>query len=527
MPLKRGPQGLAKSAKRKKTEKKETPSTSSSATTSAAAAGGEEEEQATIEISEDVDPDDELGQLYALHTTYLKSSRSNPKLLYAIVHECDRQLRNAKEPLPAKFHRVYAETLSMLSVFAKSKKKSKSGTRTTKPDDEKKQEQIQQPASSSGATDTPEDFLLAAVERAQIGLETYPESIDLVALRCETHLSIVELKLKPAARSSKAVADCVYAIQSAFDDYDRTVELFGKIAEPPKVEAAARKQPLGPVNESESSDERFEKLKERIKEAVERPIERSEKSTTPQKEEATPLSSTSGDVELTWDRLRQILTRISKILEITLETGFVSARCPEFYTWIEDRLAKEIERCPNSQLYRTISEYYLVRGNPFLAIAEAGFDSDSDEDDSDGDSIERAKSNKDEDKAEYVSAVKKAKEYLELASDYYCMADSDDDPDSIVTFAETLITYANLLSDETKQGEMYDLAVQQLEKAQAAGIGDYTEMINELKCMDGELGRMLIMSDDDDDDEDDEGFGSEISVDWDEDEDDSEDDVVV
>jgi hypothetical protein len=32
-------------------------------------------EQETIELPEDVDPEDELGQLYALHSGYLKSTK--------------------------------------------------------------------------------------------------------------------------------------------------------------------------------------------------------------------------------------------------------------------------------------------------------------------------------------------------------------------------------------------------------------------------------------------------------------------
>lgn len=235
----------------------------------------------------------------------------SPKLLHAIVHECDRQLRNASQPLPPKFHKVYAESLSMLSVFAKKKKSSKPHNKTIP------EESVA--SSSSGTTDSPEDFLLAAIERAEIALETYPKSIDLLALRCETFLSLVELKLKHSSKSSKDVEGCIYSIQSAINDYDKAHDLFTTLN----------------------------------------------------------IEEKSSQTEVTDDRLLRILTRMSKVFETTLETEFISARCPEYYTWIETHLQTELSLNPSlSILKRILGELYLARANPYLAISEMRFESD-------------------------------------------------------------------------------------------------------------------------------------------------------
>ncbi|KAK9316677.1 negative regulator of Ofd1/Enhancer of translation termination 1 [Lipomyces starkeyi] len=392
-----GPQGLAKSSKRRKVANENSVAV----------------EQETIELPEDVDPEDELGQLYALHSGYLKSTKESPKLLYAIVHECDRQLRNSKTLLPPKFHKVYAEALSMLSVFAK-KKKSRSTPVASG----------EQSAASSA--DSPEDFLLASIERAQIGLEAYPKSIDILVVRCETYLALVELKLKNSAKS-KNVEGCVSAIQNATKDYDVALKLLTELQ---------RK-----FTENGNKDEEDAK----------------------------------GDVdatEITPEHLVKVLRRLSKVLETTLESDFIAERFPDLYTWNEDRWAAELHNAPEDKLlHRGLGEFYLARAYPYVATVESQFEEDSS--DSEDEELDKQPSN---------IALEQAKQFLSKSLKHLYAAESEEDDGAfLAVIAEAQISLANLESEEDKQNKLYAEAIKRLLKAQELGAGDFTDMINELQ----------------------------------------------
>ncbi|KAK9484507.1 negative regulator of Ofd1/Enhancer of translation termination 1 [Lipomyces starkeyi] len=392
-----GPQGLAKSSKRRKVANEDSVAV----------------EQETIELPEDVDPEDELGQLYALHSGYLKSTKESPKLLYAIVHECDRQLRNSKTLLPPKFHKVYAEALSMLSVFAK-KKKSKSTPVASG----------EQSAASSA--DSPEDFLLASIERAQIGLEAYPKSIDILVVRCETYLALVELKLKNSAKS-KNVEGCVSAIQNATKDYDVALKLLTELQRE--------------FTEDGNKDEEDAK----------------------------------GDVdatEITPEHLVKVLRRLSKVLETTLESDFIAERFPDLYTWNEDRWAAELHNAPEDKfLHRGLGEFYLARAYPYVATVESQFEEGNS--DSEDEELDKQPSN---------IALEQARQFLSKSLKHLYAAESEEDDGAfLAVIAEAQISLANLESEEDKQNKLYAEAIKRLLKAQELGAGDFTDMINELQ----------------------------------------------
>ncbi|KAK9464889.1 nuclear pore complex subunit Nro1-domain-containing protein [Lipomyces arxii] len=195
MATKRGPLGLAKSAKKNKRSKRTTEP--------------EEEAEETFEIPEDVDPDDELGQLFALYDNIDKSDPWDPRIFHAIVHECDRILRNSESSeLPARFHVAYARALFMLASFAKIKKKSK--TKSKKPD--------------RVTEEGPEDFIQAALERSAIGLEQYPDSFELRFSRCRYRVAFATLKLTESI-DDESVTTCVPRLQEINEDFVETVKL--------------------------------------------------------------------------------------------------------------------------------------------------------------------------------------------------------------------------------------------------------------------------------------------------------------
>lgn len=80
--------------------------------------------QLTVELAEEADADDDLGQLKALWKTYADGERNNELMVNGVIHECDRILRahdNAENTdrieLPDFFHAIYGQALAELAKF--------------------------------------------------------------------------------------------------------------------------------------------------------------------------------------------------------------------------------------------------------------------------------------------------------------------------------------------------------------------------------------------------------------------------
>ncbi|KAK9474916.1 negative regulator of Ofd1/Enhancer of translation termination 1 [Dipodascopsis tothii] len=181
MGAKRAPQGLSKASKRSKTEKVEP-------------------EEATIELPDGIDPEDEVGAMAALLDTYRQSDRDSPKVLHAVVHEADRILRNstAPEALPAQFHQTYSAALLYLSAFAKKK---------------------------NDKTEGPEDFIAAAIERASLGLEHHTGHVGLLLARAEANIAGVERKTRSA--KAKSIEAAIPYYRAAREDYEAAASAAG------------------------------------------------------------------------------------------------------------------------------------------------------------------------------------------------------------------------------------------------------------------------------------------------------------
>ncbi|CAI5756765.1 unnamed protein product [Candida verbasci] len=119
----------------------------------------EQEGQLTVELPEEVDPNDELGQLKGLYQSYL--SDKSELILNGIIHECDRLLRNKKEGdevLPALFYSIYGKSLNELSQFCEN-------------------------------TREISDFISNGLERIDNGLEKYPKDADLLFAKAKIILN--------------------------------------------------------------------------------------------------------------------------------------------------------------------------------------------------------------------------------------------------------------------------------------------------------------------------------------------------
>lgn len=156
--------GLGKVAKSKK-QKTDTPSQEDPVAET-------KQDELTVELNEELDANDDLGQLKALWKVYNEGDKENELVVNGLIHECDRILRKysnseelKKEVLPEEFYSIYALALSSLPQYNN--------------DDESKIKQ----------------FFDAAIERADIGLEKYAESIALNFTKCKILLNLIPLKI--------------------------------------------------------------------------------------------------------------------------------------------------------------------------------------------------------------------------------------------------------------------------------------------------------------------------------------------
>lgn len=119
------------------------------------------EESMSIELSDDVDVNDAMGQLKVLWRNFIASEERNELMVNAVVHECDRMLRKLDSMKEGKiddeqivlvgdFYGIYALALSSLAFFH---------------------------------TENPEqviEYFKAAEDRIETGKNLYPESISIL-----------------------------------------------------------------------------------------------------------------------------------------------------------------------------------------------------------------------------------------------------------------------------------------------------------------------------------------------------------
>ncbi|ODQ63361.1 hypothetical protein NADFUDRAFT_62911 [Nadsonia fulvescens var. elongata DSM 6958] len=218
--------GLKKAtkAKKQKTSADDATSKPVNTVTPEGLASEEQQDQITIELGEDIDAEDEISQLVALYDTWKKSPQESPKpLLFGVIHECDRLLRNedAKSPLPVGFHNIYALSLLDMAEFAE-----KSAEKVSKKN-KKKQDKDQDV--SKPKEDTSDAFIKAAIERVTLGLEKHKNSPVLLLTKAKAKVALVDDMMKFCASDARyqTAKAAVSILSDAVKDYEtaeKTIE---------------------------------------------------------------------------------------------------------------------------------------------------------------------------------------------------------------------------------------------------------------------------------------------------------------
>lgn len=138
----------------------------------------------TVELNQETDANDELAQLKALWKTYLISKKENELVVNGIIHECDRLLRNSKiggekdgVELDAGFYAIYALALAELANF------------------------------NAAEHVKVVEFFDAAIERVDLGLEHFADSVELLFTKSKILIDQVPLQYISQVEIDSEVGD--------------------------------------------------------------------------------------------------------------------------------------------------------------------------------------------------------------------------------------------------------------------------------------------------------------------------------
>lgn len=136
------------------------------------------ENQLTVELDEEIDPNDAVGQVSALWRTFSQSDDKNELMVNGIIHECDRILRKAHNEqklddnevieLSGRFYAIYAQALAALAFFHTEEAKKVA------------------------------EFFKEASDRIELGKKAFPELVEL--LFAEARILMNKIPLTEVAR---------------------------------------------------------------------------------------------------------------------------------------------------------------------------------------------------------------------------------------------------------------------------------------------------------------------------------------
>lgn len=462
--------------------------------------GPNAEAQVTIEIEGD-DPDNELAQLKGMYKafTFEEDEETAVKLLHGVIHECDGMLRNCPQdkPLPASFHDVYALALLGMARF----------------EDGNGEEEEEEPLNSNS-----KEFILAALDRADRGLEYEKDSWELLFTRAKINMALADELLSsadPLVRYSIGCDKVIPILDEAINDYENAERIVLAVHDNNKKYTSDQVDSIGMLLqigdslgalEMELNNGLYEKDDEDDDEDDVDDEDDDEDKNSGNDEENGHSIKSGNEI----DDKKSSTTNLQKAQRRYLEWS--KARWEQILTKVPQGKGKGVSPEDDGdhsyaivrRANRGMGEYYLAMAGPLLNDLEAQSDDDDgddddeddnndddnndddnsdDDNDNDGDKGNETTvlANKPTTKSE-IDTLCQAKEYLETALQYLLKAEHEDTPSTYVLIAEAQISLANLYPVESdEQILLYSEAVSRLKRAQRLGHGNYQDLINDLQ----------------------------------------------
>lgn len=482
-----------------------------------------------LEFDQEIDPNDELKSLFAMYDETLggqhhqsgdagdnNDQKSNPlhqlsqeKISNMIIHSCDNILRmhsqkaeKAKngekvdyenkspidllpEVLPAKFHAIYAIALLKMAKILHEQEQEEEDEDSDEEDEGKEAKKGGSSSSSKDTTkveskhDTSIDFIDAAIERCETGLEGFPNDYTLLF----THAHALVSKVSELADDTSLEAvptELVEPVTKAQAEYEK--------AESEVSQQASSTQDWATVY----NDQVFSILNTLLGFTNWIGIQCASQELDMEEEEGEDNELGKLLIEKKNQCLSWGLARYENILK-QVEASSSSASNGNSKKDTKGKVSVSTEQHRNEELARKahagLGAYYITIASPLVEKFEECV-SDLPDDDDEGSNVDPKTLKKLE--ARIEKASKKAITLVQKSVDHFTKAEPEeetaqDDEDAAVEngerFAHTgeaLIQLANLTQDEDKQEELYKKAVHKLRLAQRLGAGDFSEQIRDL-----------------------------------------------
>lgn len=393
-----------------------------------------------VELDDEVDQDDELVQLRGLWDTFVTTGRENEMVLNGVIHESDRLLRNLEDgaKLPAEFHALYALALAELAVFHT--------------EDE-----------GEGEGKGVKDYFDAALERADLGLEQYPDSIQLGFAKARIILSRIPLEYISQWDLETKKDDKTPDIPKLLDE---ALKLYEDAEESVKLLKNYTLLDTDVFETFKSLDDLLDIIQNFGKEDIHAEgIDSDEEELEDEQE-----------IKLSKKHPLYKVQKSDKYLEWLFKHG---SDFGDFITIeYKDLLNKKVEDLTTrekkslvffKQVSAKIGQILLQAAQkPSQIFTSITYDSDV-EDDAEIDGYNAS------------SAQKEAIEYTKRAVEFFKRAEDEEDPQTWVAVAEAVIDLGNLYDYESKEQEdAYAVAEKRLKRANNATNGKYQKILDNL-----------------------------------------------
>lgn len=395
----------------------------------------------TVELTNEVNPDDPMSQLLGLWQTWKESERSNELILNGIINECDRILRNCKEnggdedvEIDNKFYSTYSQALSEAAKF---KSEEESGEWIANA-----LERIAAGHDKFGKHDVRLlfakcDILLNKIAVEYIGkmnVDSKKEEFSDLTQLFEDFIHTWNKAIKESEKSESLAIfeeDFVFEILNTFDDLLDIIDKFGT--------------QMNEVVDSDDDDD---------------------------DEEDADVSAGDKNPQ---DALEASDFQISEdhpLYEIQQEdkyNAFWRDNMLKYKELLGDNVDKKLIKSVNEKLGQS---FLMEAEEPIAFFSSYQYDTEEEDDE-------------EEDNADIKEAVEAARQdglkLVDLALQHLRQTHDEEDPKSWVNIAEALITYGNLLELESEEQEAaYKEAEKLLRRANNATHGHYEDILHSL-----------------------------------------------